>query len=57
MNAPAKPKPASNQVVIRPERLVCVAQEGAGQEPDRPYSRFQRWVLTVVGVLRGRKLI
>ena len=56
MNAQAKVQPPRNQVTIRPERLV-VARPAEGLPPDRPYTRFQRLMLTVMGTLRGRKLI
>jgi hypothetical protein len=49
----------TNQVTIRPERMVCITQkEEAGvHAPDRPYSGFQRFMLEVIGTLTARRLV
>ena len=56
VNAKARPAPA-NRVTIRPESIACTPQERGSMPPDRPHSRFQRFMLGVMGTLRGRRLI
>jgi len=47
-----------SSVTIRPERLVVLHKEDAGvSAPDRPYTWFQRTMLSVMGTLTARELI
>jgi hypothetical protein len=57
MNATVNTK--TNQVTIRPERMVCITQkEEAGvHAPERPYSTFQRLALQMLGTLTARRLV